>query len=45
MVDAFFYMYVVGLGTALGVGTVVLIGWKVYQRQNKKSKRGRKAVV
>lgn len=37
VVEAFIYMYFVGLGTALGVGTVVFIGWKFLQRSNKKN--------
>ncbi|MFP7202629.1 hypothetical protein SFC08_16790 [Lysinibacillus halotolerans] len=36
MVEAFIYMYFVGLGTALGVGTVAFMGWKVVQRSNNK---------
>lgn len=36
VVEAFIYMYFVGLGTALGVASVVFIGWKVVQRSNKK---------
>ena len=40
MVEAFIYMYFVGLGTALGVGTVAFMGWKVVQKSNnKKMKR------
>lgn len=40
MVDAFIYMYFLGLGAALGVGTVAWIGWKVVERSNnKKSKK------
>lgn len=45
VVDAFVYMYVVGSGTALGVGTVVFIGWKIVQRSNKKVTKKRKAVI
>lgn len=36
VVEAFIYMYFVGLGTALGVGTVAFMGWKVVQRSNNK---------
>lgn len=39
VVDVFIYMYFVGLGIALGIGTVVYIGWKLYKRQPGKKKR------
>lgn len=46
VVDAFIYMYFVGAGTALGVATVVLISYKVWQRMNNKvNKKRRKGVV
>jgi hypothetical protein len=32
-------MYVVGSGTALGVASVVLLSWKVWQKMNNKSKK------
>jgi len=35
-------MYFVGLGTALGVGTVAWIGWKVVKRSNNKAPRVKK---
>ncbi|WP_208592330.1 hypothetical protein [Gracilibacillus suaedae] len=45
MVDAFFYMFVVGAGTSAGVASVVFVSWKVYQRSaNKQPKRKRKVV-
>lgn len=44
VVDAFFYMFVVGAGTASGVGVVALIGWKIVQRSNNKRLK-RRAVV
>ncbi|MFC5732175.1 hypothetical protein [Cytobacillus gottheilii] len=44
MAEAFMYMYVVGAGTAAGVGTVAFIGWKVWSKQSKKkAKQQRKA--
>ena len=44
MADAFIYMYVVGAGTAAGVGTVLFIGWKIWNRQaKKKAKQQRRA--
>ncbi|GAA0471895.1 hypothetical protein [Alkalibacillus silvisoli] len=45
VVDAFIYMYVVGLGTSLGIGTVVWLGYKYHQRTNNKKSKGRKAVL
>lgn len=42
VVDAFIYMYFVGLGTAFGVATVVWIGWKVVRRSNNKASRVKK---
>lgn len=39
VVDAFIYMYVVAFGASLGVGTTVLIGWKVYKRSKKNDKK------
>lgn len=38
VVDAFFYMYVVGAGTAAGVSTIGLITWKIVTRKNKGKK-------
>lgn len=37
VVDAFFYMYVLGLGASLGVLTSVLVGLKIYNRKGKAS--------
>lgn len=45
VVNAFIYMYFVGAGTALGVATVALLSWKVYQRMNRKSKKKNKGVA
>lgn len=45
VVDAFVYMYFVGLGTSLGIGTVVWIGWKVIQRQKNKSLKRKGAIA
>jgi hypothetical protein len=39
VVDAFFYMFFVGSGTALGVACVVLLSWKVWKRMNNKTKK------
>jgi len=39
VVDVFIYMYFVGAGIALGIGTIVLIGWKIFQRSQKKRKK------
>lgn len=43
VVDAFFYMYVVGAGTAAGVASIAFLSWKVVQRSKvpkKKKKAG-----
>jgi len=42
VVDAFFYMYFVGSGTAAGVGSIVFIAWKIVQRSNNKNKKTKK---
>lgn len=44
VVDAFLYMYVVGLGLSLGVATVVFIAFKIYQK-NKVGKKKRKGIM
>ena len=44
VVDAFIYMFFIGLGTALGVAVAALISWKVWQKMNSKSKK-RKGVA
>ncbi len=42
MVDAFFYMFVVGAGTSSGVAAVAFISWKVVERSKRKQgKRGK----
>ncbi|UOQ50675.1 hypothetical protein MUN88_14235 [Gracilibacillus caseinilyticus] len=45
MVDAFFYMYVVGAGASAGIASVVFVSWKVYQRSAAQPNKKRKAVV
>ncbi|AEH47126.1 hypothetical protein [Parageobacillus thermoglucosidasius] len=47
VVDAFFYMFVLGSGAASGVGVVAFVGWKVVQYSNRKAlkKQQRRAVV
>lgn len=45
VVDAFVYMFFVGLGTALGVAAAALISWKVWQRMNRKTTKKRKGVA
>lgn len=39
------YMYVVGAGTALGVASVVLLSWKVWQRMGRKAMKKRKGAA
>lgn len=39
VVEAFVYMYFVGLGTTLGVATVVFIGFKYYQKTKTKTNK------
>lgn len=36
MADVFIYMYFVGLGISLGIGTTVFIGWRILKRSNRK---------
>ncbi|WP_176474123.1 hypothetical protein [Niallia circulans] len=45
MVEAFVYMYFVGLGTSLGIATVVWIGWKVYNREKSKNNKRKGAIA
>lgn len=47
VVDVFFYMFFVGAGLASGVGTIALIGFKIYKRSVNKGlkQQKRKAVV
>ena len=45
VVEAFMYMYVVGLGTALGVATVAFIGWKVVKRSGTKRDKKRRVAA
>lgn len=35
VVDAFIYMYILGLGASLGVLTAVLLGLKIYNRKSR----------
>lgn len=44
VVDAFFYMYVVGAGTAAGVASIVWVSWKVYQRSKTKGNTKKRKV-
>lgn len=40
VVDTFFYMYIVGAGTAAGIASIVFVSYKIYQRmQNPKKKK------
>ena len=45
VVEALFYMFFVGFGTAAGVATVGFISWKIWQRMNRKSGRKKKGVA
>ncbi|MCK6259399.1 hypothetical protein LCY76_22770 [Fictibacillus sp. KIGAM418] len=45
MVDAFVYMYFVGAGVSLGVASVVLLSFKVYQRMKNKPTKKRKGAA
>ena len=45
VVEAFVYMYFVGLGTSLGIGTVAWIGWKVFNRQKLKTNKRKGAIA
>jgi len=45
VVDAFFYMYFVGAGTAFGVATVAFISWKVFNRSKNKAGRRKGAMA
>lgn len=45
MVDAFFYMYFVGAGTALGVATVAYFSWKVVTKQKNKAGKRKGAAI
>lgn len=42
VVDAFIYMFVVGLGLSLGVATTALISWKAWGRIGNKPSKKRK---
>lgn len=44
MVDAFIYMYFVGAGTSLGIASIVLLSYKVFQRMKNKDSKKRKGV-
>lgn len=45
MAEAFIYMYFVGLGLSLGVGTTTFIGWRIVKRSNKKEMMKRKTIL
>jgi hypothetical protein len=45
VVAAFIYMYFVGAGTTLGVASVVLLSFKVWQRMKNKQPKIRKGVA
>lgn len=45
MAEAFFYMYVVGAGTAAGAATVGLITWKIVKRSKNKTPKQKRGIV
>ncbi|WP_458414528.1 hypothetical protein ACNQFZ_06585 [Schinkia sp. CFF1] len=45
MADVFIYMFFVGLGLSVGIGTTTFIGWKIVKRSNKKEAAKRKSIV
>lgn len=45
MADVFIYMFFVGLGLSLGIGTTAFIGWQIVRRSNRKEMTKRKSIV
>lgn len=45
MADVFIYMFFVGLGLSLGIGTTSFIGWQIVKRSNKKEMIKRKKSI
>lgn len=45
MSDVFIYMFFVGLGLSLGIGTTTFIGWQIVRRSSRKEMLKRKSIV